>query len=75
MILLGFLGLVLDVGKLYIAQRQLQTATDAAALAAAQLLPDATAAETTACQYGATDGTVTGDPCNGQALPARTTRD
>ena len=66
-ILLAFGGLVLDVGKIYIAQRQLQTATDAAALAAAQDLPDDTTAQTTACQFSGSDGTAAADPCTGIA--------
>ena len=48
-------GLVIDVARIYVAQRQLQTATDAAALAAAQDLPDGTTAVTTACTYSASD--------------------
>jgi collagen type I alpha len=54
LVLLGFVGLVLDVGQLYVAQRHLQTATDAAALAAAQDLPNGTTALATVCTYSAT---------------------
>ena len=43
-VLLGFAGLVIDVGRVYVAQRQLQAAVDAAALAAGQDLPDSVAA-------------------------------
>jgi Flp pilus assembly protein TadG len=53
-LLLGMLGLAIDTGNLYIAKRHLQTATDAAALAAAQDLPDGTQALSDACTFGAT---------------------
>ncbi len=53
-LLLGMLGLAIDTGNLYIAQRHLQTATDAAALAAAQDLPDGTQALSLACTFSAT---------------------
>lgn len=39
-VVLGFLALITDVGAVLEARRQLQTVTDAAALAGAQLLPD-----------------------------------
>ncbi len=39
-VLVGFAGLVIDVGRVWIAQRQLQNATDATALAIAQNMPD-----------------------------------
>ena len=54
-VFLGITGLVIDVARLYVAQRQLQTAADAAALAAAQDLPNGTTAVTTACTYSASD--------------------
>ena len=41
LVLLGFAGLVLDVGAAMIAQRTLQSSTDAAAMAAAQVIPAA----------------------------------
>jgi hypothetical protein len=53
--LLGLAGLVIDVGQSYWAKRQLQSATDAAALAAAQELPgaaDTSLATSLAAQYG-----------------------
>ncbi|MGZ4317550.1 MAG: pilus assembly protein TadG-related protein, partial [Gaiellaceae bacterium] len=53
-VLLGFAGLVLDIGRVYVAQRELQQAVDAAALAAGQDLPDSVAAEDEALAYGAT---------------------
>jgi Flp pilus assembly protein TadG len=43
-VMLGFVGLVIDVGRLYYASRALQASTDAAALAGAATLPGATAA-------------------------------
>ena len=47
---------VIDYGRVMNAQKELQTAADAAALAAAQELPDGTAAANTALSYGATAG-------------------
>jgi hypothetical protein len=52
--LLGFTGLVVDSGRTYIAYRQLQTSTDAAALAGAQQLPDTTTAVSTATTFSGT---------------------
>jgi Flp pilus assembly protein TadG len=49
---IGIIGFVVDIGHAYQAQRSLQGAADAAALAGAQALPDANAAQTTAKQYG-----------------------
>ena len=54
--LLGFTGLVVDSGRAYVAYRQLQSATDAAALAAAQALPNTTATNVAATYGGATGG-------------------
>jgi Flp pilus assembly protein TadG len=54
--LLGVAAFSIDVGYAYYAQRQLQSATDASALAGAQDLPDATLAVQTATTY-ATDNT------------------
>ena len=51
-VLLGFCALCLDVGHAYLAQRRLQSAADAAALAGAQELPDVTSATTFANTYG-----------------------
>ena len=53
-VMLGFAGLVVDIGRAYLAQRQLQTAVDAAALAGGQSLPNSTAAQTQALDYSAT---------------------
>lgn len=64
--LLGAAGLVIDVARLYSAQRHLQIATDAAALAAAADLPNGTTATTTACSYSATDKPA--GTCNGAGL-------
>lgn len=55
-ILLGFVGLTIDVGNAYFTQRELQKAADAAALAAALELPDSAAAAAVAQQYGAATG-------------------
>lgn len=41
--MLGFAGLVIDFGRVYIAYHQLQSSTDAAAMAGAEQLPNATA--------------------------------
>lgn len=51
-VLLGFAALVVDLGRVYTVKRQLQSMADAAALAAADSLPDASAAQTTADAYG-----------------------
>jgi Flp pilus assembly protein TadG len=51
--LLGISAFAIDVGYAYYAKRQLQSATDAAALAGAQDLPNATTAVTTATTYAA----------------------
>ncbi len=39
-VLVGFAALVVDVGRIYLAQRQLQNAVDASALSVAQNMPD-----------------------------------
>jgi hypothetical protein len=49
--LLGISAFAIDVGFAYYGKRQLQSATDAAALAGAQDLPSATTAVTTATSY------------------------
>jgi hypothetical protein len=51
-VLLAFLGLVIDIGKAYYVQRSLQSAADAAALAGAADLPSTSAALATARAYG-----------------------
>ncbi len=40
-VLIGFAGLVVDIGRVWIAQRQLQNAVDATSVAIAQNMPDA----------------------------------
>ena len=56
-VLLGMTGAVLDVGVWFNEDRKLQATTDAAALAAAQELPDSTALATTrAIEYGDKNG-------------------
>jgi Flp pilus assembly protein TadG len=51
MVLVGMAALVIDVGSWYRADRQLQTAADAAALAGAQELPNEASASSTAVDY------------------------
>jgi Flp pilus assembly protein TadG len=53
---LGFSGLVIDVGSWYRAKRQLQASADAAALAGAQALPDRTKATQLAVDYADGNG-------------------
>jgi Flp pilus assembly protein TadG len=54
-VLLGFAGLAIDTGQLFYCHRELQAATDAAALAGAEDLPNATAVAT-AISYSALAG-------------------
>lgn len=70
--LCGIAALVVDVGQVTVAQGQLQNAADAAALAAAKSLPDATAAKDAAKQYAGLNGvdavnTTATTPYNGNA--------
>lgn len=55
-VLLGMGALVLDVDYAFYVQRSLQASADAAALAAAQELPDPAAARSVGLQYGANSG-------------------
>src|SRR5579862_558771 len=55
-VLCGFAGLTIDIGRIYVAQRQLQEAVDAAALAAAQDLPTTNTANTDVTAYSAYAG-------------------
>jgi hypothetical protein len=55
-VLLGFAALVIDVGYAYYAHRSLQASADAAALAGAQELPDASQAEVVAREYSSSAG-------------------
>jgi Putative Flp pilus-assembly TadE/G-like/von Willebrand factor type A domain len=55
-LLLLVAGAVVDIGSAYLVKGRLQAATDAAALAGAQRLPDATAAAADAQAYGAAPG-------------------
>jgi Flp pilus assembly protein TadG len=50
--MLTMVAFVVDIGKAYLVQRQLQASVDAAALAGAQHLPDPTDATNVATQYG-----------------------
>ncbi len=54
--MLVMVALVVDIGKAYLVQRQLQAGVDAAALAGAQFLPDPTEATQTAQDYGPSAG-------------------
>jgi Flp pilus assembly protein TadG len=60
-VLLGMAGLAIDVGRIYVAQRQLQQAVDAAGLVAGQTLPSATSAANAAVAYSATQANAHGD--------------
>jgi Flp pilus assembly protein TadG len=53
-VLLGFAGLVVDIGRAYLVQRQLQQAVDAASLVGGQTLPDSAEAKAQAIVYSAT---------------------
>jgi hypothetical protein len=54
--MLVMVALVVDIGKAYLVQRQLQAGVDAAALAGAQHLPDPGEATTVAQEYGPSTG-------------------
>ncbi len=73
-VFIGMVGLVIDVGRLYVVQRQLQTAVDAAALAAAQDLPNGTQATLTATSYDGQPGAENAIPVIGAAAPTVTVR-
>jgi Flp pilus assembly protein TadG len=51
-VLLGMVGLVIDLGMAYYSERRVQAVADAAALAGASFLPDSAAAINAAKQYG-----------------------
>jgi Flp pilus assembly protein TadG len=53
-VLLGFTGMVIDLGRVWVAQRQLQAAVDASALVAGQDLPNAQTAYSAANSYSGT---------------------
>ena len=54
--MLVMVAFVVDIGKAYLVQRQLQAGVDAASLAGAQHLPDPTEATTIAQDYGPSTG-------------------
>ena len=56
LVMLGGVALTIDVGSWYREHRQAQTTADAAALAAAQLLPDTASAKSTAQDYATKNG-------------------
>jgi type II secretory pathway pseudopilin PulG len=74
LVLLGFLGLVIDVGRAYQAQRILQSQADAAALAGAQELPDPSTAIAVAEQYGGESGAVNENGSIGDVQTTATTK-
>lgn len=53
-VLIGFSGLAIDLGRVWVAKQQLQRAVDAAALAAGQDLPNSTNAYSAAVKYSGT---------------------
>jgi len=55
-VLLGFAALAIDIGRIWVAQQELQRAVDASALAAGQDLPDSSTAYTAAQGYSGTGG-------------------
>jgi hypothetical protein len=55
-VLIGMAALVFDIGRVYVAQQQLQAAVNSAALAAGQDLPSATAAHGAAVSYSGAPG-------------------
>jgi Flp pilus assembly protein TadG len=55
-LMLGVAGLVVDVGYMYLCQRELQISTDAAAMAAAAKLPNASAASSNGLNFGSEPG-------------------
>jgi hypothetical protein len=61
-VLLGIAAFVIDVGYAYYAHRSLQSQADAAALAGAQELPDATKAQNVANSYGGQPGGKNANP-------------
>jgi Flp pilus assembly protein TadG len=61
-LMLGVAGLVIDVGYMYLCQRELQISTDAAAMAAAAQLPNPTAASASGLNFGAQPGKLNAYP-------------
>ncbi len=55
-VLMGFIGLVIDMGRVYYSYRLLKTSTEAAALAGAQALPNSALAQSQAKLYSAVSG-------------------
>jgi Flp pilus assembly protein TadG len=68
-VLVGFVGLVVDAGMLYVVKGRLQNSVDAAALAGAQGLPVAADAKAIACTYIDSNvvSNMTGATCGGKA--------
>ncbi len=70
-IMIVLVALVVDIGHTRLVQRQLQAGVDAAALAAAQELPDETVAVATANEYSPTPGNKNAVNTVGNARPRR----
>ena len=66
-VLIGFTGLAIDLGRVWVAKQQLQRAVDAATLAAGQDLPNAANALTDAQNYAANG---TRNPLTGSGVTA-----
>jgi len=71
-ILIGFTGVIVDVGVMQMTKANLQNAADAAAIAGAQKLPNKTTAENTAKDYAELNGaekskTIVSTPYNGDS--------
>ncbi len=67
-VLIGFTGLAIDLGRVWVAKQQLQRSVDAATLAAGQDLPDAATAYTDATNYAANG---TRNPVSGWGVTAQ----
>ena len=68
-LVLGMAGLVVDLGSVFISYRELQTSTDAAALAGAAQLPNATNAVNAAYQFSACATCATGSSAGYNRYP------
>ena len=56
MVLLGLVAIVFDIGRVFVAQQQLQNAVNAAALIAGQHLPNSTSSYSGAVSYSGATG-------------------
>jgi|CZKF01.1.fsa_nt_gi Flp pilus assembly protein TadG len=62
LVFIGIAGITIDLGHAYVARQQLQTSTNAAALAGAAALPDTTTATTQVTTYSAQAGKKSATP-------------